>query len=232
MSRRVVALALIFSFTGCTSLGHVPRYVDPAAMTKRTDPIRPSYTDVKELAYRQVSGYLVSGRINRDALFAGALIAGVSVATMAALSFFAPASMAMQLVPIGGGLAAGTAGVMQNEPKAMIYMRGALLTLDVIGRSDERIVVGGDGHSMEIEALCLRRDLGTIDRRVTEHILALNPHNIREQLASIGGANTAALKEFVDDVVSYNNLKTLAPACGTAKLPNFDSVAPAAPKRR
>jgi len=220
--RRPLLVLLAVLLTGCTSLGHVPRVVPPAAMTQRTDVLRPSYTDVKELAYQQIDGYLVSGRINRDALYAGALTAGVSVAAMAALSFFAPTSIAMQLIPIGGGLAAGTAAVMQNEPKATIYMRAALLTITVVGHSDERMVWANS--SLDTEALCLRRDLATIDARVTEHLLMLNPQHIADRLRAIGPGNAPALQELAGEVANYANLKSLEPTCGKAVPPALEGL--------
>jgi hypothetical protein len=210
--RSALVLMLVVALSGCTGLGYVPRYVEPDSMTPRTDPLRPGLTDVKELAYRQVNGYLVSGRINKDALYAGALTAGIGIAAMAALGIFAPASPALQAIPIGGGLIAGTAAVMQNEPKATIYMRAALLVLIAVGRSDERMV--WHATTSDDEALCLRRDLGEIDSRVTEHLLLLNPQHVSDRLRAIGSANAAELQKLAADVGNYEDLKTLKSACG------------------
>jgi hypothetical protein len=208
-----IALACLFAlvFGGCASLGAVPHYVPPADMTARTEPLRPSYTDVKLLAYAQLQGYLVSGRINRDSLYAGALVAGASVAAMTALAVFAPGSSALVGIPLGAGFLGGTAAVMQNDPKAVIYLRAALRVQDAVLNSDKRLVRGPGGQ--DEEALCLREDLHVIDGLVTEHLMLLVPKNVAERLKAIGPGNPDALVALAKKANDYDDLLEVPSAC-------------------
>jgi len=215
MRRRLILFMLVaFLGTGCsTSLGYIPHYVPPPEMTPRTDPIRPSYTDVKLLAYEQVRGYLVSGRINRDSLYAGAVTAGVSVTAMAALAIFAPASPALTAIPLAGGLLGGTAAIMQSEQKTIIYLRAAARVLDATLNSDKRLVRASP--SLDEEALCLREDLYRIDTLVTEHVMALSPQGVADRLRAIGTGNAVALMELAKAATDYSDLLIVQPVCPT-----------------
>ena len=204
--------------TGCsTSLGYVPHYVPPGDMTARTDLVRPSYTDVKLLAYEQVHGYLVSGRINRDSLYAGALTAGVSVTAMAALAILAPGSPALTAVPLAGGLLGGTMAIMQSDAKTIIYLRAAALVMAATLNSDKRLV--RTAVSQDEEALCLREDLYRIDALVTEHVMALSPQGVADRLRAIGPANPQALADLARAAGDYGDLLVLAPICPAPGAP-------------
>lgn len=205
-------LMIIALSAGCsTSLGYVPHYVPPQYMTMRTDPVRPSYTDVKLLAYEQIHGYLVSGRINRDSLYAGALTAGISVTAMAALAIFAPGSPALTAIPLAGGLLGGTMAIMQNDAKTIIYLRAAARVMDATLNSDKRLV--RTTVSQDEEALCLREDLYRIDALVAEHVMALSPQGVADRLRAIGPSNPQALADLARVAVDYSDLLSVEPVC-------------------
>lgn len=218
MRELIVIACVLVALTGCsTSLGYVPHYVPPAEMTTRTGPVRPSYTDVKLLAYEQIHGYLVSGRINRDSLYAGALTAGVSVTAMAALAIFAPGSPALTAIPLAGGLLGGTMAVMQSEQKTVIYLRAAALVMAATLNSDKRLV--RTAVSQDEEALCLREDLYRIDALVAEHVMALSPQGVADRLRAIGPGNPQALADLARAATDYGDLLSSTPACPVAGAP-------------
>lgn len=210
--RAVIAGAMSLLLGGCAGLGGVPHYVAPGDMTGPTELLRPSYTDVKHLAYEQIKGYLMSGRINKDAVYAGALIAGASAAAMLALAIIAPGSSALVAIPIGASFLSGTAAVMQNDPKAVIYLRAAFRVQDAVINSDKRMV--RNGTTPDHEALCLREDLQVIDNRVTEHLILLIPKNVAERLRAIGSNNPDALVQLAKAANDYDDLLLIPSVCG------------------
>jgi hypothetical protein len=204
--------------TSCAPLGYNPKYLTPDQFTADASLLTPSYADVKRLGYEQAGGYFNSARVNRDTLWAGAAVAGVSAAAMALLGFFNPATMAMQIIPAAGGLAGGGLALAQNDAKVPIYLNAGFLTLLVLEQSDQRLIWSKIGP--ENEALCLRADLRTIDARVQFHLMALNPQHVVDQLKAVG--RTGNLDQFQTVVNSLDNLddlKSLDPLCGKAILP-------------
>ena len=227
MRIRLIALALLLPLlTSCsTSLGYIPHYVTPGEMTGRTTPIRPSYPDVQELGYRQLHGYLVSARINKDAIYAGATTAAVAGAATIALAVFAPGSPALTAIPLAGGLLSAIATIAQNDPKALLYTRAALLTMTALLNSDRRMVLGVPPPSPEVEALCLRAELQEIDRRTGEHLLLLVPDNLAARFRAIG-TNPEAAAALAKAANDFSDMEAAPAVCPPPPLPGQVVVTP------
>ena len=138
--RTLVSAALLLcsvTLSGCvTTLGYVPEYVKP---TQNKDTLVPTYTEVKTWAMNVLDGYDSRASINRQALYAGAVLAAASVSAIAGLAAFGSNSSALIGIPIGAGFLGALAAVYQSDEKAAIYGSGSRYVKGLIMLSNKRI---------------------------------------------------------------------------------------------
>ncbi|MGH8537701.1 MAG: hypothetical protein ACREXM_14885 [Gammaproteobacteria bacterium] len=135
---RVALTAISFAATtsGCaTWLGYVPEHVRPGDNITQA----PSYAEVKEWAYDVIDGYDTRATINRQSLYAGALLAAAAVGAVTGLSAFGSDSAALVGIPIGTTFLAGVAAVYSSEEKARIYRFASAYLKDLLTMSDRRL---------------------------------------------------------------------------------------------
>lgn len=130
----LTAISLAATSSGCaTWLGYVPEQVRPG------DNMTPSYAEVKEWAYDVIDGYDTRATINRQSLYAGALLAAAAVGAITGLSAFGSDSAALVGIPIGTTFLAGVAAVYSSEEKARIYRLASAYLKDLVTMSDRRL---------------------------------------------------------------------------------------------
>jgi len=94
---------------------------------------------VKEWAYDVIDGYDTRATINRQSLYAGALLAAAAVGAVTGLSAFGSDSAALVGIPIGTTFLAGVAAVYSSEEKARIYHFASAYLKDLDTMSDKRL---------------------------------------------------------------------------------------------
>jgi hypothetical protein len=216
---RTVVYLLILATIGsgcCTKLGYFPEQV------KDTNSGRPpTYPQVRTWALQVADGYDTRHTTNRYSLYAGALTAAAGAGAMAGLAAFAPGAGAIIGIPIGTTFLSGVLAIFNNEPKAVIYDRGARAVSDLVTLSDCRMqarqtgeiltsgcappdcTTGGAGPAVcqqngcydAEEAVCLHRDVQTVMRRVSEYITFLDPKNVTDTLKAVAASAEAAKAE-------------------------------------
>lgn len=132
----LTAISLAATTSGCaTWLGYVPEQVRPGDNIAQA----PSYAEVKEWAYDVIDGYDTRATINRQSLYAGALLAAAAVGAVTGLSAFGSDSAALVGIPIGTTFLAGVAAVYSSEEKARIYRFASAYLKDLVTMSDKRL---------------------------------------------------------------------------------------------
>lgn len=141
VSLRAFILVALFlcsmTMSGCvTTLGYVPEYVKP---TQNKDTLLPTYAEVKKWALDVLDGYDSRATMNRQALYAGAVLAAASISAIAGLAAFGSNSSALIGIPIGTGFLGAVAAVYQSDEKAAIYGSGSRYVKGLITLSNKRI---------------------------------------------------------------------------------------------
>ena len=230
--RTVVSLFLLSILTSgcCPKLGYFPEQV------RTSDEGRPpTYREVRTWALDVADGYDTRHTTNRYSLYIGALTAAAGVGAMAGLAAFAPGSSAIIGIPIGTTFLSGAMAIFNNEPKAVIYDRGARAIGDLVTLSDCRyqarqigeimtascappdctdggaspkVCTANECYEME-EAVCLHRDVQSVMRRVSEFITFLDPKNVADTLKAVAVSAETANAEAAQAASRADGLKKL-----------------------
>jgi hypothetical protein len=127
------------STSGClTTLGYVPEHFTFRKLSDTATYV-PTYPEVKEWAYDVADGYDSRAIMNRQAIYAAALLAAAATGAITGLAAFDPGSSAITGIPIGTTFLAGVAFIYSSEEKARIYRLGSEYVKDLIALSDERL---------------------------------------------------------------------------------------------
>jgi hypothetical protein len=177
--------------SGCaTSLGYVPEAVKIRQMTK-TAAEGATYNEVVTWADDVADGYDSRATMNRNALYGGALLAVAAASTLSALAIFSSGNPAIMGIPVGTLFASGTMGFYNSDQKADLYDRAGKYVRRLILQSRERrtyrltvlnqVIDLADGD----EAICLEWDVQEAIRKVSRHIVGLDPTRVVQALAAI-----------------------------------------------
>lgn len=207
-----ITLAACLTASGCvTTFGYVPENLKVRQMQDGTT-VTPSYGEVKRWAYDVADGYDSRSTMNRRAIYFGALFGAAAIGALAGLAVFDAGSPAITGIPIGTAFLSGVAAIYNSEEKAVIYDLASKYVKDLVLLSDERIGTA-KARPDAAEAICLRRDVNGVMRKVAEHLALLDPKNIVQRLKAVGSASTgpeaqaAALKVARDVAGDLSDLK-------------------------
>ncbi|MGH8604724.1 MAG: hypothetical protein ACREXR_18645, partial [Gammaproteobacteria bacterium] len=140
---RCAAFAILPFFSGCvTTLGYVPEYPKPEKewWGSRTNFSKtPNLGEVKKWAMDVIDGYDSRATMNRQADYAGALIAGAGAASLVGLGAFGGDRAWITGIPIGTAFLAGVAGIYSNEAKAQLFGAAANYLQRMVNNSERRL---------------------------------------------------------------------------------------------
>lgn len=140
---RCAALALLPFTYGCmTTLGYVPEYPKPEQQWWGGGPNfskTPKLSEVKKWAMDLVDGYDSRATMNRQADYAGALLAGAGAASLVGLAAFGGDQAWITGIPIGTAFLAGVAAIYSNEAKAQLYGAATNYLQRMVNNSERRL---------------------------------------------------------------------------------------------
>jgi hypothetical protein len=190
--RAFISIALLLcsvTLSGCvTTLGYVPEYVKPI---RNKDTLLPTYMEVKTWALNVLDGYDSRATINRQALYAGAVLAAASISAIAGLAAFGSNSSALIGIPVGTGFLGALAAVYQSDEKAAIYGSGSRYVKSLIMLSNKRITDFDSDVDGSIEVAASQEAQAAALQRLTED---RNQYAEQSKLADEGKKRADAAK--------------------------------------
>lgn len=210
-SWRALSVSLVLSVTvsGCvTSLGYYQNNLKPKQVRDSENWV-PNYVTVKHWAYDVQDGFDSRATLNHYALEYGTLFALAAAGTMAGLGIFSPGSPALQGIPLGTAFLGGAAAYYDNQFRYDMYSRASARVRAIIEVSDERVTMLKDPAllsltlvpGIDLEAMCLKEEVGRVVDLVRRHIALSDPKNLAAELRSIQKPMDQGKMDKLNDLV-------------------------------
>lgn len=190
-----VVLSIVLS--GCvTTFGYYQDNLKSKQVESAADWV-PQYNVVKHWAYDVHDGLDSRATVNHYALEFGVVFGLAAAGAMAGLAAFSGSSAALKGIPIGAAFVSGLAGYYDNRFRYDMYSRASSYVRALIDVSDERVTrLRGDNTSaatlgpprIDLEARCLKAEVGRVIDLVKRHISLSDPANLAAELRAINSS--------------------------------------------